>query len=495
MREARKAAGKKAAPATRGGGVKKARQPYARSVTTQEFEDVMEYFVREAQVKTDAYVREHPSSPLAQATPWWSMDNPSWHTSADLSRVGITEGVNRLPLPPASGDMHKVIEHVHGTLVKELNKWFIRNRNRPGVSSAAVVKGAVEEIFFHTITPASVSADVESLPKLWKWIKDNKGSKGAPAKLRWEEGWGAGGSRGEQGSLATHQLCLHSPKPMPINPASPIYSFPPHASPHACAGSRKASSRMAGALALAIGGGGGGCSGGGGRCNAGQPGCRPGCRLLCQSYYHPCSVKSTEGERGGDEGEAREEWLWWWYRRCGPCTPCWHSRHSRAQGGAGPLQQEAPPHASPMHTASTANMQVMPMGKAHHSTYATQTAGCACPWALGMPAAAIAQLPTWAPTLPVAPTLLGVKVQQGERKGLAGWLGRAEALTQFEPLCSTAPSKVHCDTPPPVCSPPTNTTHCTSQSSGPGSRACSQVPLTCTPRPAMHIASISSHAW
>lgn len=34
---------------------------------------------------------------------------------ADLYDIGIMEG-DRVDLPPASGDMHKCIEHVHGTV-------------------------------------------------------------------------------------------------------------------------------------------------------------------------------------------------------------------------------------------------------------------------------------------------------------------------------------------------------------------------------------------
>lgn len=108
QKKAAAAAVKGVAAGTRGGVQKKkaARGRRARSVTQQEFGDVMAHFVAEADKRIAAHLRTHPRSPLADGA-LWSFDNPSWH-DGDLSHLGIVEGVDRVPLPPASGDMHKV---------------------------------------------------------------------------------------------------------------------------------------------------------------------------------------------------------------------------------------------------------------------------------------------------------------------------------------------------------------------------------------------------
>lgn len=50
-------------------------------------------------------------------------------------------------------------------------------------TTAAALCTLLTETFFRVITPEGVQSDVNSLPKLWKYIKDNNGNY-APAKLR-----------------------------------------------------------------------------------------------------------------------------------------------------------------------------------------------------------------------------------------------------------------------------------------------------------------------
>ena len=154
-----------------------AKAKYARGPTQREFQVVMKHFLKEAEKKAHQHVLEHPNSPLEQGF-IWSYDNPRIH-DADLSELGITED-NRAPLPPRSGDMHKVIEHVHARLCRAMGEWVARN---PNVTSRPAMMRKFQDMFFDVITPASVSADVASLPELWRWIKDNGGD-GAPARLR-----------------------------------------------------------------------------------------------------------------------------------------------------------------------------------------------------------------------------------------------------------------------------------------------------------------------
>jgi hypothetical protein len=150
-------------------GKKKARPVYAKGITRKEFFDVMKFFVAMAHAFIAEHLRQHPNSPLLLGDRW-SYDNPSIH-DADLAQLGITE-LNRTPLPPQSGDMHKVIEHVHATLCDAMSEWVARN---PKVYKAADLKRQFEQLFFKVITIDHVKKDIESLPDQWRAIKAAKG--------------------------------------------------------------------------------------------------------------------------------------------------------------------------------------------------------------------------------------------------------------------------------------------------------------------------------
>ncbi len=138
---------------------------------------MMAEFTREAEAKISQHLRTHPASPLCYGA-IWSYDNPSIH-DVDLTDLGITED-DRAPLPPQSGDMHKVIEHVHARVCDAFREWVARN---PRVTSPTQLRNQFEALFYEVITPASVHADVQSLPALWQWIRDHNGDY-APASLR-----------------------------------------------------------------------------------------------------------------------------------------------------------------------------------------------------------------------------------------------------------------------------------------------------------------------
>lgn len=100
----------------------------------------------------------------------WSRDNPSAH-EVDLEELGISTD-DYCPLPPASGDFHCPIEHVHGTLASSFQAWLLHHRTLPSVEQ---MKEKIKELFFEVITPASVTADVARLPRLWRAVKEAGG--------------------------------------------------------------------------------------------------------------------------------------------------------------------------------------------------------------------------------------------------------------------------------------------------------------------------------
>lgn len=117
-------------------------------------------------------------------TSWvWSLDNPPIHTCNDYSELGISTD-DWAPLPPASGDMHRVIEHVHGTLTREMQRWLLCNR---GQSDMATLQAALTDLFFRHITQEGVDSDVGKLPALWDAVVEAQGS-----YVSWRLRWGGG---------------------------------------------------------------------------------------------------------------------------------------------------------------------------------------------------------------------------------------------------------------------------------------------------------------
>lgn len=99
----------------------------------------------------------------------WSYDNASIHLNKQRMRdIGITPAKdNRLPLPPLSGDMHKVIEHVHPRVCSTF-KWWVLQQGKVLTPEAYMQK--FEEVFFAEIKPHQIEQDCKSLKDLYAAI-------------------------------------------------------------------------------------------------------------------------------------------------------------------------------------------------------------------------------------------------------------------------------------------------------------------------------------
>jgi hypothetical protein len=120
----------------------------------------------------------------------YSFDNAPIHTAAlqrsdvygepMVQRYGFDEKKDRLQLSPFSPDMHRVIEHTHGTATYEFQKWLMQNRGKLSVQE---YKDAFETIYRRVVTATSVRKDVQGLPTLYKWVATHGGS-WPPAHMR-----------------------------------------------------------------------------------------------------------------------------------------------------------------------------------------------------------------------------------------------------------------------------------------------------------------------
>lgn len=142
-------------------------------LTSMEFEDIMDSIKADAEILLGPAVEESGG----KAKIMYSWDNDKIHQGADLASVDITDDM-RLELPELSSDMHKVIEHVHGHIQREFEKWLWGFEDtRPSVEAC---KQQVEKIFREQISIDSVCKDVHSLHKTYKAII--KAAGGYPAK-------------------------------------------------------------------------------------------------------------------------------------------------------------------------------------------------------------------------------------------------------------------------------------------------------------------------
>ena len=139
----------------------------ARGPTTEEFLHVLQYFRAEA----FKVAQRHPHIFTQGKPPLFSYDNPPIHNKAPLEEIGMQQS-ERVDLPPRSPDMHKVIEHVFGTLTGGMNASLAKD---PAMKSAPQYKAELERLFASMITSESVSKDVESLPATYQGILDVEG--------------------------------------------------------------------------------------------------------------------------------------------------------------------------------------------------------------------------------------------------------------------------------------------------------------------------------
>ena len=128
----------------------------ARGVTPEEFNDLMRALVKKLQ-------EDHQRS-LKRGERWQiSYDNAAVHTDAEQA----VPGINRLPHPPKSPDMHKAVEHVHAWLTQKMQAWLLKQE--AGKITAEAAKAQLRELFGQLHTE-SVMKDVNSLNDTYKAI-------------------------------------------------------------------------------------------------------------------------------------------------------------------------------------------------------------------------------------------------------------------------------------------------------------------------------------
>ena len=144
----------------------------AKGPTRTEFKDVMRQFKKRAEDINE----EH-----GLGDPVYSFDNAPIHDMTLLEEIGI-HGSDRAPLPARSPDMHKVIEHVFGTLEGAMQRELHIN---PKLSSAKQYKAVLERLFWSVITAESVRKDISSLKGTYDAIRKSRDEGGV------EGGWPA----------------------------------------------------------------------------------------------------------------------------------------------------------------------------------------------------------------------------------------------------------------------------------------------------------------
>ena len=109
--------------------------------------------------------------------PIWSMDNAATHqkAAADKGWKLISDGGTKPPgalrtvQPPAySPDLHKVIEHVHGTVRSAFRKVVLKDKQpRAGIEAYWAL---LQQLFYSHVTASSVSRDVASLAETYEQV-------------------------------------------------------------------------------------------------------------------------------------------------------------------------------------------------------------------------------------------------------------------------------------------------------------------------------------
>lgn len=142
----------------------------AKGPTGQEFKDVMRRFKKTAEEINE----EH-----GLGEPVYSFDNAPIHDMTLLESIGI-DGSDRAPLPARSPDMHKVIEHVFGTLEGAMQQEL---HDDPGLCTAKQYKAVLQRLFKSKITAESVRKDIKSLAGTYNVIRKSRDEGGV------EGGW------------------------------------------------------------------------------------------------------------------------------------------------------------------------------------------------------------------------------------------------------------------------------------------------------------------
>jgi hypothetical protein len=110
----------------------------------------------------------------AGVKPLISFDNDRIHISAlENNAVQLRKqykwdsSTMRCPLSPYSPDMHRVIEHTHGLATIKFRQWLYNNPKHYEVHE---YQAAFEAIYRECSSAAVISADVASLPDVYKAV-------------------------------------------------------------------------------------------------------------------------------------------------------------------------------------------------------------------------------------------------------------------------------------------------------------------------------------
>lgn len=148
----------------------------AKGVTQREFIDFMKRAQEAVYTRLqDPAVRarwEQQVGPwgLPENDPIFSFDNPNIHGGRDPMKIMKPLRLDldsHFELPANSSDIHKVIEHTHGRLVKVFQDWLYADSTK---YSLPTYKTALEQIFYKWDSVAShtvIDKDVKSLPALF----------------------------------------------------------------------------------------------------------------------------------------------------------------------------------------------------------------------------------------------------------------------------------------------------------------------------------------
>lgn len=117
--------------------------------------------------------------------PRYSFDNATIHKMEELEGLAL-DWNDRVELPAKSPDMHKVIEHVFGTLETAMQEAL---HDDPSLSRGHQYAALLRDLFKNLITPDSVQKDIMSLYPLYRMLSRSKNAGGVggdwpPARFR-----------------------------------------------------------------------------------------------------------------------------------------------------------------------------------------------------------------------------------------------------------------------------------------------------------------------
>jgi len=156
-------------------------QTKAKNITIQEWKILMEDL--RACVDDLLSPRRHPLNALAWlwrvgsspavAPPIFSFDNASAHANRDaLIHLGISAARNWEPLPPHSGDLHRVIERVHARVCGAFQNWLYDDTS-PRSMPAYCQK--LESLFYSMEKSDIHAADIRSIHLLYQQVVTKEG--------------------------------------------------------------------------------------------------------------------------------------------------------------------------------------------------------------------------------------------------------------------------------------------------------------------------------